>query len=39
VKTLEGDQQAKPGDWIMQGVAGELWPVPREEALRKYEPV
>lgn len=39
VETLEGAQEAKPGDWIMQGVAGELWPVPREKALEKYEPV
>jgi hypothetical protein len=39
VETLEGVQEAKPGDWIMQGVAGELWPVPREKALEKYEPV
>lgn len=37
VKTLEGVQEAEPGDWIMQGVAGELWPVPRAEAERKYE--
>lgn len=37
VKTLEGEQEAQPGDWIMQGVAGELWPVPRAEAERKYE--
>lgn len=39
VETLEGAQEAKPGDWIMQGVTGELWPVPREKALEKYEPV
>ena len=39
VETLEGPQRAAPGDWIMQGVAGELWPVPREKALAKYEPV
>jgi hypothetical protein len=37
VETLEGDQRAEPGDWIMQGVSGELWPVPREKALEKYE--
>jgi hypothetical protein len=39
VETLEGLQRAAPGDWIMQGVAGELWPTPREKALAKYEPV
>jgi hypothetical protein len=38
VETLEGPQRAAPGDWVMQGVAGELWPVPREKALKKYEP-
>ena len=38
IKTLEGVQEAQAGDWIMQGVAGELWPVPRAEAERKYEP-
>ena len=39
VHTLEGEQRAEPGDWIMQGVAGELWPVPREQALQKYHPL
>lgn len=39
IHTLEGEQRAEPGDWIMQGVAGELWPVPREKALRKYDPL
>lgn len=38
VETLEGDQPAEPGDWIMQGVSGELWPVPRAKALEKYDP-
>ena len=38
VHTLEGDQKAAAGDWIVQGVTGELWPVPREKALRKYDP-
>ena len=39
VETLEGPQEARPGDWIMQGVAGELWPVPADRALEKYQPV
>jgi hypothetical protein len=39
VETKEGEQRAAAGDWIMQGVAGELWPVPREKALQKYDPV
>jgi hypothetical protein len=39
VATLEGPQRAAAGDWIIEGVAGELWPVPRDKALTKYEPV
>jgi hypothetical protein len=39
IQTLEGEQRAEPGDWIMQGVAGELWPVPQEKALQKYDPL
>jgi hypothetical protein len=39
VGTLEGDQEAAPGDWIMQGVTGELWPVKPDKAREKYEPV
>jgi hypothetical protein len=39
IQTLEGEQHAKPGDWIVQGVNGELWPVPPEKAREKYEPV
>ncbi|MGD9979134.1 MAG: hypothetical protein AB7H66_12040 [Hyphomonadaceae bacterium] len=38
VQTLEGPQAAFPGDWIMQGVKGELWPVSAEKAREKYEP-
>ncbi len=38
VQTLEGPQVAQPGDWIMQGVKGELWPVSPEKAREKYEP-
>lgn len=39
VQTLEGPQVAAPGDWIMQGVKGELWPVSPQKAREKYEPV
>ncbi len=39
IQTLEGPQVAAPGDWIMQGVKGELWPVSPEKAREKYEPV
>ncbi|MGQ0531801.1 MAG: hypothetical protein ACT4OF_03805 [Caulobacteraceae bacterium] len=37
VQTLEGPQAAKPGDWLMQGIKGELWPVSPEKAREKYE--
>lgn len=39
VDTLEGPHHAAPGDWIMQGLEGELWPVPRDKAHEKYEPI
>ncbi len=39
IHTLEGVQRAEPGDWIMQGVAGELWPVSADKALQKYDPL
>ena len=39
VHTLEGPQTAEPGDWVIEGVKGELWPVPRAEAVKKYEVV
>jgi hypothetical protein len=38
VRTLEGEQHAEAGDWIMEGVIGELWPIDAEEAERKYRP-
>ncbi|MBI1252266.1 MAG: hypothetical protein GC189_12435 [Alphaproteobacteria bacterium] len=37
VNTLEGAKRANPGDWIMQGVLGEIYPIPAREADRKYE--
>jgi len=39
VETLEGPQRGAAGDWVMQGVAGELWPVPAAKALSKYDPI
>lgn len=39
IETLEGERRAAPGDWIIEGVTGELWPVPRRTALEKYEPL
>lgn len=38
VETLEGPQHAARGDWVIEGVAGELWPVPKAKAREKYEP-
>ena len=26
IKTLEGEMEAKPGDWIIKGVQGEFYP-------------
>lgn len=37
VHTLEGPQKAEPGDWVIEGAMGELWPVPRAEAVKKYD--
>lgn len=39
VETMEGARRAEPGDWIMEGVAGEIWPVAAADGPRKYEPV
>ena len=38
IGTLEGVKTAHRGDWIMIGVADELWPVPAKEARAKYKP-
>ncbi|MFT3728903.1 MAG: hypothetical protein QM759_13855 [Terricaulis sp.] len=37
VATLEGPQRADSGDWIVEGVDGELWPVKRERAREIYD--
>lgn len=37
IHTLEGPQNADPGDWVIEGVAGELWPLPHAEAVKKYD--
>jgi len=39
VATLEGVRTAHPGDWIMIGVADEMWPVPAGDAKKKYKGV
>jgi hypothetical protein len=31
--------EAKPGDWIIRGVAGELYPCKPDIFVRTYEPV
>lgn len=38
VKTLEGDHHASVGDYIIQGVAGELYPCKPDIFARTYEP-
>lgn len=39
IPTLEGDHLAKPGDWIIKGVAGEFYPCKPEIFDATYEPV
>jgi hypothetical protein len=36
VRTLEGDAEARPGDWIVQGPSGVRWPVKDEQFTRSY---
>lgn len=37
IRTLEGVMTANPGDWIIQGVAGELYPCKAEIFAQTYE--
>jgi hypothetical protein len=39
VVTLEGVAIARPGDWIIQGVQGELYPCKHDIFYKTYEPV
>lgn len=39
IHTLEGDMVAMPGDWIIQGVKGELYPCKDEIFRQTYEQV
>lgn len=39
IKTLEGDMEASPGDWIIQGVKGELYPCKPDIFAATYEPM
>lgn len=39
IPTLEGDMTASPGDWIICGVSGELYPCKPEIFAMTYDPV
>lgn len=39
VRTLEGVMTAHPGDYIVKGVAGEVYPVKKDIFEATYEPV
>jgi hypothetical protein len=39
IKTLEGVMIARPGDWIIRGVQGELYPCKPDIFATTYEPV
>lgn len=39
VQTREGAQRAAAGDWIMQGLDGELWPLSPKQGRRLYTPL
>ncbi len=39
IHTWEGDMRANAGDWIITGVAGELYPCKPEIFAETYEPV
>ena len=38
IKTLEGEMRAEPGDWIIRGVKGELYPCKPDIFAMTYEP-
>jgi len=38
IPTLEGDHEAQPGDWIICGVQGELYPCKPDIFAATYEP-
>lgn len=39
IKTLEGEMEAKPGDWIIKGVKGEFYPCKPDIFAATYEAV
>ncbi len=38
IRTLEGVMEASPGDWIIKGVKGEIYPVKPDIFAETYEP-
>jgi hypothetical protein len=38
IKTLEGEMRAQVGDWIIQGVKGEIYPCRGDIFAATYEP-
>ena len=39
IKTLEGEMKASPGDWIIKGVKGEIYPCKNDIFEATYEKV
>lgn len=39
IETLEGKMEAKIGDWIIKGIAGEIYPCKPDIFLKTYEVV
>lgn len=39
IKTLEGEMKVNDGDWIIQGIKGELYPCKNDIFEATYEPV
>jgi ribosomal protein S12 methylthiotransferase accessory factor YcaO len=39
IHTLEGVMRASPGDWIVRGIKGEIYPVKPDIFQATYEPV
>lgn len=39
IQTLEGEMEARPGDWVIRGVKGEFYPCKPDIFAATYEPV
>lgn len=39
IRTLEGDMRGDPGDWLIRGVKGEIYPCKPDIFAATYEPV